>query len=191
MGSSLVDLKKQCRAHFRGLQANFSEDDFRGWNQALAPQLLSALKLVLPRSYVAAYRAFPREASLLPLFGMPFHFCFPKVKPGGMDFRHVAKAKEVSEFEVGAYGILEPKLEHPVVEPREIAAAFIPLVAFDEQGGRMGQGKGYYDRFLAEFKGIRIGVAFEWQRSDTPIPREPHDELLHVVVTEKRVRDLR
>lgn len=108
-----------------------------------------------------------------------------------MEFRHVKRAKEDSEFDVGAYGILEPRAEHEVIEPSIMAAAFIPLLAFDAQGGRMGQGKGYYDRFLAEFKGIRIGVAFEWQFSPSPIPREPHDELLDLVVTEKNVRDFR
>lgn len=192
MNPQKMDQKKAVRAHFRGLQASFSDDQFREWNLALTPHLLSTLKNTPPQSRIAAYRSRPREASLRPLFGLPFQFCFPKVLSNTeMEFRLVKRAKEQSEFDVGAYGILEPKEEHPVVEPREMAVAFVPLLAFDGQGGRMGYGKGYYDRILAGFTGLKIGVAFEWQLSSETLPMEAHDERLDVVVTEKTIRRFR
>lgn len=184
--------KQAVRAHFRNLQSSFSDDQFRDWNRALTPRLLSTLKNVPPLSFVAAYRSRPREASLLPVFGLPFQFCFPKVlSPTAMEFRNVKKAKEESEFDIGAYGILEPKPEHPVVDHRVMAAAFIPLLAFDAYGGRMGYGKGYYDRILADFAGVKIGVAFEWQYSPNPLPMEAHDKRLDFVVTDKALREFR
>lgn len=128
----------------------------------------------------------------MPVFGLPFQFCFPKVLSGSlMEFRNVKKAKEESEFDIGAYGILEPKLEHPVVDHRVMAAAFIPLLAFDGNGGRLGKGKGYYDRILADFPGLKIGVAFEWQYSSSPLPMEAHDRRLDLVVTDKALREFR
>lgn len=184
--------KKELRAHFRGLQATFADEEFQAWNRGLAPRLISSLKKVAPMSMVAAYRSRPREASLGPLFGLPFQFCFPKVTSAtAMEFRQVKRAKEDSEFDVGAYGILEPGPRHPVVDFRLMAAVFVPLMAFDERGGRLGNGKGYYDRVLTGFPGFKIGVAFEWQLYGGPLPMEPHDARLDLVVTEQKVREFR
>ena len=192
MDSQTQALKKDCRAHFRNLQSSYSDDQFREWNRALTPKLLSTLKAVPPLSFVAAYRSRPREASLMPLFGLPFQFCFPKVlSASAMEFKHVKRAKEEDEFQIGAYGILEPKPEHPVVDHRVMAAAFIPLLAFDARGGRMGYGKGYYDRILSSFPGLKIGVAFEWQFSHNPLPLEAHDVRLDMVVTERSLREFK
>lgn len=192
MLSPLQARKKEVRAHFRGLQASFEEEDFKAWNRALVPHLLSSLKKIAPLAMVAAYRSRPREAALSPVFGLPFQFCFPRViSDSRMEFRHVKRAKEDSEFEVGAYGILEPRAEHPVVDTRLMAAVFIPLLAFDENGGRIGYGKGYYDRMLADFSGLKIGVAFEWQRAGEPLPMEAHDRRLDLIVTERKVREIR
>jgi 5,10-methenyltetrahydrofolate synthetase len=182
--------KQASRAHFRSLQSSFSEDQYRDWNRALAPPLLSALKKVPPQSMVGAYRSRAQEASLLPVFGLPFRFCFPKVVGEGlMEFRWVPKAKEDSEFETGAFGILEPRAGHPLADPCAFRAAFVPLLAFDSSGGRLGYGKGFYDRVLADFSGLKIGVAFEWQHSSEALPMEAHDQRLDMVVTEKRVRE--
>ena len=59
-----------------------------------------------------------------------------------------------------------------------------PLLAFDDHGGRLGQGGGYYDRTFAELGGaVRVGLAYVGQRvSDLPL--QPHDIPLHGVLTE-------
>lgn len=63
-----------------------------------------------------------------------------------------------------------------------------PLLAFDAQGGRLGQGGGYYDRTFAAFpKAIRIGVAYAGQAVDH-VPMQVHDRRLHGVLTETGYR---
>jgi 5-formyltetrahydrofolate cyclo-ligase len=79
----------------------------------------------------------------------------------------------------GAFGVMEPDLSAPIVTPTLILT---PLLAYDEAGGRLGYGKGYYDRaFLAHPHARRIGLAFIEQRVDH-VPRDAHDVLLHYVL---------
>jgi 5-formyltetrahydrofolate cyclo-ligase len=66
----------------------------------------------------------------------------------------------------------------------------VPLLAFDNDGYRLGYGAGYYDRYLSEHRAKRtiraIGIAYAGQHVDK-LPHEPHDEPLDAVVTEERV----
>jgi 5-formyltetrahydrofolate cyclo-ligase len=65
---------------------------------------------------------------------------------------------------------------------------FMPLVAFDDSGSRLGMGAGYYDRYLGRLPGgltpLLVGLAHEAQRSNTPLPGNPWDVPLDGVVTE-------
>jgi 5-formyltetrahydrofolate cyclo-ligase len=93
------------------------------------------------------------------------------------------------ELELGAYGILEPTSllrseETRQVAPADIDIAMIPGVAFDELGGRLGHGKGYYDRLLSEMTNVvSVGISFDVQMFPS-IPMAKHDIALDFVVTE-------
>jgi 5-formyltetrahydrofolate cyclo-ligase len=92
----------------------------------------------------------------------------------------------------GYYGIPEPDPQKSLrVAPREIDAAVIPGSVFDIQGGRLGYGGGYYDRFLVNDapQAKRIGLAFEMQVVEK-VPVEPHDQPLDILITEKRIVNL-
>ena len=75
------------------------------------------------------------------------------------------------------------------VFPSEIDVVILPGSVFDEAGGRLGYGGGYYDRFLAKEapNACRIGIAFEMQVVEK-VPILPHDQIMHYLVTEDRVR---
>lgn len=91
------------------------------------------------------------------------------------------------------FGSLEPDVCF-AAPAHEIDVIFVPGVAFDENGHRMGRGKGHYDRFLAPLNCIKIGLCFETQIEDF-VPSEPHDIWMDAVVTDKRLivckKDLR
>ena len=92
----------------------------------------------------------------------------------------------------GYYGIPEPDPQKSLrVAAREIDAAVIPGSVFDIQGGRLGYGGGYYDRFLVNDapQAKRIGLAFEMQVVEK-VPVEPHDQPLDILITEKRIENL-
>jgi 5-formyltetrahydrofolate cyclo-ligase len=152
-----------------------------------------AAQEISPDSCVAVYRAKAKEADLSALFQARNRFCFPRVisEDGVMEFRWVKKPKAGGEFEPGPFGIMQPKISCPLVPREGMSACFAPLLAFDESGRRLGNGKGFYDRFLDGFEGLKIGVGFEWQYSVTSLPSEAHDQPLDLVVTEFETRDYR
>lgn len=85
----------------------------------------------------------------------------------------------------GAYGIREPIKTHAIAI-NDIDTAVIPGVAFSKSGDRLGFGKGYYDRFLADFKGVKLGICYDFQVLDT-LPTAPHDVKMDTIITEKRI----
>jgi 5-formyltetrahydrofolate cyclo-ligase len=94
----------------------------------------------------------------------------------------------VKDLMPGYYDIPEPdpRKSFPVAG-HEIDAAVIPGSVFDTNGGRLGYGGGYYDRFLVNDapQAKRIGLAFELQVVKN-VPMLPHDQPLDILITEKR-----
>lgn len=86
------------------------------------------------------------------------------------------------------YGILEPKLNvQNVIPPQNIDIIFTPLVAFDNQGSRLGMGGGYYDRTLAALNNFTvsphiIGLAHDCQQVEA-VPTESWDIPIPEVIT--------
>ena len=100
--------------------------------------------------------------------------------------------EDMSELVEGAYKILEPKAElralpTKTIQPEELDLVMVPGTAFDPRGGRMGQGKGYYDRLLSRVRrdAPLVGLAFDCQIFDE-IPVAPHDVFMDLVLTESR-----
>lgn len=89
----------------------------------------------------------------------------------------------------GAFGILEPdpSLNSPVVALAQIDLMFLPGAVFDAHGGRIGYGKGHYDKFLAPpHFAKKFGLCFALQLTDR-IPTQAHDVSLDGVITENGV----
>lgn len=82
----------------------------------------------------------------------------------------------------GAFHIEEPDGDD-IVPADSMEMIIVPGVAFDRQGNRVGRGKGFYDRLLAETKALTVGVGYDFQLFDM-VPTEPHDTPLDVIITE-------
>ena len=99
--------------------------------------------------------------------------------------------EDMGELVEGAYKILEPAsdlrmLPSKRVQPEDIDLVAVPGTAFDPSGGRMGQGKGYYDRLLARVRPDTplIALSFECQVFPS-VPVSPHDVFMDLVLTEQ------
>lgn len=82
----------------------------------------------------------------------------------------------------GPFGVLEPGPDCPAVPLNPLDLVFVPGVAFDLGGRRLGRGKGFYDRVLAAVSGHKCGVAFDAQLVAT-VPEEPHDVRVNSILT--------
>jgi len=89
----------------------------------------------------------------------------------------------------GPRGILEPDSKRCNVVPIEcIDIAIIPGVAFDEKGGRIGSGDGYYDRLIPKLSITTRKVALTFENQIIPqIQMESHDKYVDIIITEKRI----
>lgn len=147
--------------------------------------------------HVAAYWATGSELSLEPLLELLLSrgvFVYlPHIEAdGAMRFlRYRGKAS----LAPGKYEILSPALLEPDSNTASASVAssldliLLPLLAFDAQGRRLGQGGGYYDRYLQSLgatKPLRVGIAFHFQAVEC-VPAESFDQKLHAVVTERGV----
>lgn len=91
----------------------------------------------------------------------------------------------LEDFKKGAYGIPEPKIMD-IAHAADIDVILVPGLAFDKNGGRMGFGKGFYDRLLSDTRAVKIGLCYEFQLFDK-IPTETHDVPMDLIVTEERI----
>lgn len=142
---------------------------------------------------VAAYVGVRSEVPTLPLIEAMLAAGKRVVLPvvAGPDIRLV-RLHAVSELAPAELGLLEPgptvrDRADRRVQPSELDLILVPGVAFDRKGGRIGYGRGFYDRVLARIRSgtPTIGLAFESQIVDD-VPMGPADYHLKYLVTEAK-----
>lgn len=190
--SSRQTLRSEMR-HFRRSLTSLQQ---RQAGLALKKNL--ALQPIFIRSKaVALYLPNDGEIDTKPLLELALSMgkqCFlPALTPGsdkGMRFiRYFAH----STLRPNRFGILEPKLDlNEHIKAPQLDLVLMPLVAFDQDGGRLGMGGGYYDRSFAfkkdnpQQKPYLLGLAHDGQQCES-LPLEAWDIPLCAIVTDKRV----
>ncbi len=102
------------------------------------------------------------------------------VGKGVMEIREIGG---LDELQPGTWGILEPAPDAPLLQPDEIDLGLIPCVSGNEEGQRLGYGGGFYDAYLAKAPFLRVLLCRKAMMT-APIPMEPHDAMMDVVVSE-------
>lgn len=150
-------------------------------SQAIISKLLS-FPVVIKASSILAYYPLESEIDILPLLSklqkdhkkiyIPF---FKQLKIGlfnnSLNYVDKLKAYEPSR------SVLKPPLD----------VIIIPALAFDRSGYRLGQGFGWYDRFLINYTNVlKIGICFQEQLL-AKIPSSEHDQKVDVIITSQEV----
>jgi len=179
-----IEEKRQLRTTMRARAQQLPEAYTNGADQSIAARLL-AMPEYREAETVFCFVGTSREINTLPilqdLLTSGRTLCVPLcVGEGRMELR---KISSLSELAPGAYGIPEPPPDSPRVAPDAVDFAVLPCLSCDHAGRRLGQGGGYYDRFLSVYRGGAVLLCREKLIRDE-IPVEPHDHPVPWVLTE-------
>ena len=103
--------------------------------------------------------------------------------------QQVYEAWQIKEMDkdlwTGKFGVREPREHCQKIPLNRLDLVLVPGIAFDPRGGRLGRGRGFYDRLLAAVNGLKCGVAFDEQLVDA-VPVGPMDVRLNCILTPTR-----
>jgi 5-formyltetrahydrofolate cyclo-ligase len=157
-------------------------------------QILDNLTAIKPFSKVStlfSYVNFRSEAATMDLI----YYCLQRPVKVTVPLTLTGEKKLISylitdpkkDLVPGYCNIPEPLQTLPVIDPKTIDLVILPGSVFDFNGGRLGYGGGYYDRFLqySAPQALKIGLAFDLQIVDK-VPVLAHDQKLDWLITESR-----
>ena len=131
---------------------------------------------------IAAFAALPGEVDLTEIITRNPKLCWvwPRISGVNLYYHHVENP--AVDLKPGSFGVREPSPKLPVISVGQIDAFLCPGLAFDARGGRLGRGRGFYDRMLAGARpdAMKIGVCFPWQIVADTFP-ETHDVMMDEV----------
>ncbi len=158
---------------------------------ALSEQIIHHLHAYFndnPIAHLVGYSATKNEPNVTPFLqaqGQQGCSIFlPRFTPEGYDCAQIQEWG--SDIQRGRYNISAPKACCPSLDKDLMATWLIPGLCFDKAGYRLGFGKGIYDQLLKGQTGPKIGIAFQWQLTDS-LPRDDWDIPCDVLITEKGV----
>lgn len=191
MEHAVNQVKVALRATLRQRLAAVAAGDAAAWSGAISARIIGAPWFRDART-VLAYLAIGGEADIEPVVREALttgrRVCLPRI-----DWRARAMVPAaITSLDAGLvasrHGIREPGPGAPAVAVEELDLVFVPGLGFDDHGGRIGRGAGFYDRFLARpgLRALTVGPAFEVQLVDR-VPLAAHDVRLRAVATERRL----
>ncbi|MBC5834922.1 5-formyltetrahydrofolate cyclo-ligase [Flavobacterium sp. F372] len=157
-------LKKELRQKYKELRKQLSENEIEEWSLQIANQLIrldiwqhSFYHLFLP---IESQKEVNTEYILQVLAGKDKNIVLSKSDFSTREMTHFLLTDNTT-IKKNEYDIPEP-IDGLEVLVSKIDVVFVPLLAFDEKGNRVGYGKGFYDKFLAACKPeiLKIGVSF-------------------------------
>ena len=164
------------------MRAQLSVDEQKEASRAAAARIL-ALAQYKSAKTVMAYIAARGELDLTPVIGdilssgrrLALPLC---ESPGVMSARLV---DGLDQLEPGAYGLMEPSRACRIAAPEEIDMILVPGTAFGRDMSRLGQGGGYYDRYLPKTRAYLAGVCHDAALHDS-LPVQAHDVKMDAVI---------
>ncbi|OGU16230.1 MAG: 5-formyltetrahydrofolate cyclo-ligase [Geobacteraceae bacterium GWC2_53_11] len=181
--------KRSLRSQLLAQRRALSHDAWSASSRAAQLNLLSLDEYARAECialYAPAHNETDTSLILAAAFKSGKRVLYPAVCGHHMVFRPVERVESLRE---GAFGILEPcptGVDHQADEPDLIV---VPGVAFDLAGHRLGYGKGFYDRFLHHpgRTAHLIGLCHDFQLTGVPLPADPHDIPMEMIVTDARI----
>ena len=179
--------KKQLRQTLLAHRLDISHESWQQKSQTLCDRL-SNWQVFQEAQTILAFTSFRQEPDLSTLWqkfpnkNWGFSRCVKK----DLIWHQVAIADFASNMRSGAFDILEPRDDSPLMDLKKVDLILIPAIACDQQGYRLGYGGGFYDRWLPNSSGVKAGIIFDKFYLDK-IPKDIWDVQLDVIVTDSQL----
>jgi 5-formyltetrahydrofolate cyclo-ligase len=138
---------------------------------------------------VLLFAPLPDEVNIWPLLERALAdgklLTLPRYNPVKKNYTAARVADLELDLVRAAFDIFEPAARCGEIPFASIGVALIPGVGFDSHGNRLGRGRGFYDRLLEKFAGVKCGVALDEQMV-AEIFSEPHDVRMNLILTPTR-----
>lgn len=175
--------RKQARAQMDSLGA-----DYRSNADAAITDAITSSTWWQDAQTVFCYVSLPSEVSTRALLEDALstgkRLCVPLCTgPSDMELHQITS---LDDLHPGTMGILEPDPSSPEIDPWEVFLTVVPCVACTRMGIRLGKGGGYYDRFLAGYRGLSVIPSYE-RMLQYSLPAGQYDMAVPLVVTEQGV----
>lgn len=173
-------MKQTMRKEIKKRKQKLSEWEVLNHSKDIVAKLFP---LIAKYEKIGIYLPMKDEVDVTSLLSLERSFFAPVViSDHDMEFYELTSLATV---ERGKFNLLEP-IKETMILPEALEVIIVPLLAFDEKLHRLGQGKGYFDRYLKRSKALKIGVAFEIQKV-VEIPCESFDIAMDFIVSEAKV----
>ena len=184
--SDKVTLRRRLRAHRAAVPAELRT----AWSAAIAARVQGLEEWRRAEAVQLFIGALPGEVETWRLAAACLAagktLLCPRVAGDQLELRRVYAP---DQLERGAFGLWEPDPQRASrVAAERVDLFLLPGLAFDRRGGRLGMGRGFYDRLLRDLDAPRIGLAYELQLLEAT-PVDARDARMHKVVTELQVID--
>lgn len=179
--------KSECRKIYKSKRAALSEKERVDLSIEITNQCLKLPIWKFEHFHIFLPIEAQKEVDTTPLVTVlqakEKHIYIPRVK--NLELEHF-QLDEHTLLRTNKWGIAEP-VSGKIIDTSILNIVFIPLLAFDQNGNRIGYGKGFYDRFLRRCKSDVLKVGLSFFEAEKQIDADPHDIGLDYCVTPKRV----
>ena len=186
MSDNVKDVKKKLRNQYKQYRLSLPADVKADYDNRICEALMHMMSFRYSDT-ILMYAPLEGEIDIMPVAETALvlgkKVAFPRCveDPRNLDFKYV---KSLDELRSGSYSIAEPSEDMESVEDYSKSICIIPGIVFDQEGYRVGYGKGYYDRFLAVYDGTKFGLAYSECILDE-VPRGRFDRHVDILISEK------
>ena len=187
------EYKNRLRKRFRAERAKLSASEKLNLDEGVFNRVLKLNQYAFSKT-ILTYVSMPNEVDTLRLINkaladgkrVAVPYCIPDTRK--MQFYVI---ESLDELHSGAFGVMEPTpSDERLLTDFESSICFVPGLSFDQYGYRLGYGKGYYDRFLSNYPGAKIGLCYSSGLRDR-LRHGRFDRTVDVIVTEKVIRSVK
>ena len=183
--------KNQLRTFYKELRAALSNEEIEQKSLQISNNVIAFLKEQNVLSHIHLFFPIPKQ---LEINTYPIKeyieerggtIYTSKVDPGSLKLQTLL-LKPGATFQLDSWGIPIPE-DCDIASNERIQLVFVPLLAYDQKGNRIGFGKGYYDVFLASLDPTVIKVGLSFFSPELSIPSELHDIPLDYCITPENI----